>query len=342
MLVIVAHHYVVNSGITQEWAGLNNLNANNIFLMLFGWGGKIGINCFVLITGYFMCTSNITLKKFLKLILEVYFYRIIFYLVFILSGYQEFTIKGLIKLCLPFTSVTNMFTSAYLLFFLFIPFLNFLIKGINKEQHFLLMSLCLFVYTIMSSVMLPVTFNYVTWFSVIYIIGSYIRFYPEKWFASKGLWGWLALLSLILSMLSVVSIGYILLKFTGTAWMWGKNYFFVNDSNKILAVTTAVTSFMYFKNINIGYKKWINTIAASAFGVLLIHANSDSMRQWLWKDTLNNVGYMNSNWVVLHAFGSVIAIYVVCTLIDMLRIKFFEKPFFKWYDKRFAQKQKSN
>jgi hypothetical protein len=86
--------------------------------------------------------------------------------------------------------------------------------------------------------------------------------------------------------------------------------------------------------LNIKYNKVINTIAASAFGVLLIHANSDTMRQWLWKDTLNNVGMFNSKFLFVHAIVSVAAVYIVCTLIDILRIRFLEKPFFKWYDKK--------
>lgn len=55
MLVIVAHHYVVNSGVIQEVYDSPTLSSNYIFMLLFGWGGKTGINCFVLITGYFMC-----------------------------------------------------------------------------------------------------------------------------------------------------------------------------------------------------------------------------------------------------------------------------------------------
>ena len=62
MLLIVAHHYVVNSGI-QDLMYENPLSANSIFLFLFGAWGKTGINCFVLITGYFMCKSKITSKK---------------------------------------------------------------------------------------------------------------------------------------------------------------------------------------------------------------------------------------------------------------------------------------
>ena len=67
MLCIIAHHYVVNSGITEKITQSNVLQWNSVFALIFGWGGKTGINVFVLITGYFMCKSKISLKKFLVL-----------------------------------------------------------------------------------------------------------------------------------------------------------------------------------------------------------------------------------------------------------------------------------
>jgi hypothetical protein len=111
-------------------------------------------------------------------------------------------------------------------------------------------------------------------------------------------------------------------------------YWMLSDSNKLLATLNSVCLFTLFKNINLKYNPIINKIAASAFGVLMIHANSDSMRSWLWGDLLNNVKAYHSSYFVIHAFLSVIGIYIVCTLIDMLRIKFLEKPFFNWYDKK--------
>lgn len=65
MLLIVAHHYVVNSGLTSIGGPIssNPISLKSLFLLLFGAWGKTGINCFVLITGYFMCKSQITLKK---------------------------------------------------------------------------------------------------------------------------------------------------------------------------------------------------------------------------------------------------------------------------------------
>ena len=96
---------------------------------------NLGINCFVLITGYFMCKSNITLKKFLKLFLQIEFYKIIFFLIFTLTGYQEFSLKAMIKMLLPIFGIGTGFTSSYLVFFLFIPFMNILIKNMNEKQH---------------------------------------------------------------------------------------------------------------------------------------------------------------------------------------------------------------
>ena len=53
MLMIVAHHYVVNSGLLDCIEKQARLGVKDYFLLLFGWGGKTGIDCFVLITGYF-------------------------------------------------------------------------------------------------------------------------------------------------------------------------------------------------------------------------------------------------------------------------------------------------
>ena len=56
MLVIISHHYVVNSGLTTLIGG-HEYTFKDIYYLLFGFGGKIAINIFILITGYFMCTE---------------------------------------------------------------------------------------------------------------------------------------------------------------------------------------------------------------------------------------------------------------------------------------------
>lgn len=63
-----------------------------------------------------------------------------------------------------------------------------------------------------------------------------------------------------------------------------------------------------------------------------IHANSDAMRQWLWRDILHNPAMLESGWLVFHAIGSVLGIFAVCTVIDQCRIHFLETPFFKFWN----------
>lgn len=69
------------------------------------------------------------------------------------------------------------------------------------------------------------------------------------------------------------------------------------------------------------------------FGVLLIHANSDVMRQWLWKDVLNNVESYYSEHFILHAFLSILLIFVICVVIDLIRQKTVETWAFRFVDK---------
>lgn len=319
MILIVAHHYFVNSGLLQS-VSVNPLSMKSIYLYWFGMWGKAGINCFVLITGYFMCTSNITLRKFLKLILEIYFYNILVFVVFWICGYESLSQQSIIRLALPVIDVADNFTGCFILFWLAIPFLNVLLKNLTKRQHALLLVLSLSIYVILPLIPFNrVVMNYVTWFIVLYFISSYIRLYQFQLFANRT-WGWLTVLLILLSMLSVVAC----LKL-------GRNpYWFVSDSNAILAVLVGISSFMFFKDTSISYNKFINTLGASTFGVLLIHANSDAMRTWLWCDTLNNVGwYINPPIVVVaHSIISVMLIYTLCTVIDWLRIKLLERPFF--------------
>lgn len=326
MLLIVAHHYVVNSGVIRlvdnSISTGDNL-CNALFYSIFGAWGKTGINCFVLITGYFTCKSTITLRKFLKLFLWVITYSITITLLFTVCGYHP---EGLLKMWLnriPLLNITDGFTSCFLVFYLCIPFLNALISHLNKKQHLYLIWLLLFIYTLHGSIpKMNVSMNYVSWFSVLYFISSFLRLYPSKNDSDTRFWGYLTALSWGLSIMSILAFEWIGMR-TGKI---GHRYDLISDSNAILALTNGITSFMWFKNLKIKHSKTINTIAMSSFGVLLIHANSDTMRQWLWKDVVNCVGHYDSLHYISYSVGCVIVIYSVCTIIDYIRIKTIETP----------------
>ena len=317
MFAIIAHHYVVNSGLIPECISKEPTSGGSIFLLLFGAWGKMGINCFLMITGYFMCQSHISLKKFLKLVFEIEFYKIILFTVFLATGNAACNLRSLRGL-LPVPGITDGFASCFLVFFLFIPFLNLFIHSLSKRNYQLLLGFLLFFYTLLPSFIISIKFNYVTWFSIIYLIAAYIRLYPVPLFDNRNFWLASSIACFLASCASVLFFAFV---------FKSSFYWFLADSNKILAVATAVSLFLLFKNIKLKYNPVINLLAQSVFGVLLIHANSNAMRQWLWIDTLQNTQIFDSPWLVFHALGSVIGIYLICTAIDQARIHLLEKPF---------------
>ena len=114
--------------------------------------------------------------------------------------------------------------------------------------------------------------------------------------------------------------------------------FLITNANKLPMFLMAVFIFLTFKNLKIGYSKIINLTAASCFGVLLIHAKSATMRQWLWEDFLQNTEWFQSPYLWLHMLLSCVGIYIICTLIDICRIKFLEKPLFERFWKNREEK----
>ena len=239
------------------------------------------------------------------------------------SGYEAFSLTGLVKAILPFTTINTNFTGCFLVFYLCIPFLNILVQNMNKRQHLLLLCLVFFTYIFMGTMpKFSITTNYVSWFICLYFIASFIRLCPREVFNKTKFWG---ICMVAFSLVCVVSV--LCCVWLGLRIDKQMAYYFVSDSNTLLAVCMGVSSFLFFKNLKMKQSMIINTMASSTFGVLQIHANSDTMRRWLWQTVLNVKGmyYKPTAMVVLHAVLSVAAIFAICVVIDQIRIRIVEK-----------------
>ena len=334
MFFILAHHYVVHAGLLSTGPiPQDPLSFQSQFLLVFGAFGKIGINCFVLISGYFMCKKDITLRKFLKLVCEFLFYKVIVTLAFHFTGYYRLSLSEMLLSFLPIRNLGTDFYTGYFVFFLFIPFLNILVRNMNEKAHLRLLLLSVSVYSLLY--FLPgfsVTLNNSVWFMVLYIVASYIRLYPKKIFDSKRFWRAAALACFLACVLSVIICARFIGKIgTGVATAWH----FVIDSNNLLALLMGLSAFMYFKNLSLRQSRFINAVASATFGILLLHANGVPMKTWLWLDVLHTQEYQALSPLagILHAIIASVLVFAAGTVIDLLRARFAEKPFFRLLDK---------
>lgn len=331
MLLIIAHHYVVNSGLTAASGALYShlLSLRSQATLIAGAFGKTGINCFLMITGYYMCCSQISLRKFFKLVFQIQLYKVVIYLIFLAAGRETLSPLRLVKLLLPAAGMATGFVSCFVIFYLCIPFLNILIHHMNRQQHFALLAVLLLSYTGLALIpTVSITMNYVTWFAIPYLLAAYLRLYPGKRSRDTAFWGWLAAVCLLLSVLSVP-----VFSFLRTRSSLFTAYYLLSDSNRLLAVATAVCTFQFFRNLKIPYSRLINSLGAAAFGVLLIHTNSEALRTWLWKDLLRNTAVFSTPWLPAHLLLSTLGIYAVCAVIDLLRIRFVERPVLILWDR---------
>lgn len=326
MMLIVAHHSVYHSGVMEDMAQ-NSLNMKSVFYYILGMWGRTGIDCFVLITGYFMCKSHITVQKYLKLFLEVIFYNVMIYAIFMFFGKLNFSVTGLFFSVFPFQEIDGLFVPCFLLFYLFIPYLSILVSHIDKLMHARLVLLCLAIYSL--TITLPhfqVAMNHITWYCVLFFIASYIRNYGLLPSISNQKWGGITLLCVILSILSVLCVVY----FDARLGKQTPPFKYVSPSG-ICAVLTSVSSFMYFKDLKMRNSRFVNRVAASTFGVLLIHDNCLAMRQWLWHELMpvKSIYALDSINSIVTILIVILGIFVACILLDMLRKNMIEKPLFE-------------
>lgn len=329
MLVIIAHHYIVNSGVIQCIVSTPphslQINRFNVyFALVFGWGGKTAINVFVLITGYFMCRQEFKWRKTVFLALEIVLYRWLIYGIFLASGYESFNLKEFAKtiLVLPYDFGWG-FSSSFVGLYVLIPFMNKLLSVLDKNELEKLICILLVFFTGFSTFLFNTSFEYIGWYVTVYLVGSYLWLYEMDWMNNRRITGLLCACSLAFSWFSVICIRFLAEKMNRNL----PYYYFVADSNKILAITTAISLFLLFKNINIGSNRLINKFAASTFGVLMIHASSDTMRRWLWQDVCRNIFAFATNSFIFHALCCVLSVYFVCVGIDIVRKVFTDRIF---------------
>ena len=334
MLAIVAHHYVVNSTVTQLFDPIHP-TMNSVFLQLWGMWGKTAINVFVLITGYFMCQSRLTAKRYLKILFQIVFYSWVMWFVLAACGYETLSLCDALKrLFCHYILVAqdSGFIPAFMWMYLLIPALNVYLRGTSQRNLYYTIGVLVGMFSLCGTLFNAAVYHHVFWYVTLYLVGAAIRMYPFKWMACNKICVLLLVASVIAAWCSVVGIDFM------ANWLERPTrhpYFFVTDSHKVLAFSCALFAFLVFRNWELPQSRFINAVASTTFGVLLIHAASNGMRKWLWQDFVNVPGaYSLPFWeLVGYSVFVMIGVFVVCSVLDYLRIRFVERPLFRLWTK---------
>ena len=330
MILVVMLHVLGHGGVYSH-APLLTDNYKVAWLM--ETAAYCSVNCYALISGYANVRSGFKFRRIVYLWLEVVTLNVA------LTAVMHFFVPTAtvtenywLRAFFPLVMRAFWYFCAYFFMFPLIPVLNAGILSLKKHQHAII---CFML-------MLPVIFrvivqtdNYVLgsgysalWLICLYVIGAYFRLYgAPKW----AKW-YVTLPAFALATLTAWSakIGIETLYRQGT--IEKESALYTNRGILIsyispCMVIMAIALLLFFMQIKIkgkGIKTVIGALGKATFGVFILHVGAAF---WYWNDfwKLFYKFAKYPTWkMVLAVLGATLAIYLVASLISLLRIWLFK------------------
>ncbi len=294
MMMVVVLHYLGKGNLLPDLTerGMGAAGAAAWLLESFC---IVAVNVYMLISGYFLCTTSFKVSRLLQLWLQIWFYSVTFGLLGALTGVLKgtsFDFHYLLTLLFPVTMEHYWFLTAYIFLYLLLPFVGMAVKKMTKQQLQIAAGLLLVVFCMAKSI-LPVRLETdqrgydCLWYLCVFLTGAYMRRFGVPFLEKKRRGIFLYTGGCLFIFAGTFLLREVYLR-TGRMEMLIKVCL---EYNHILAFLAAAGLFTAFCRLRIqgSPAKIIGTIAPYTLGVYLIHENLGlrySWQNWLWAKRL--------------------------------------------------------
>ena len=270
------------------------------------------VNCYILITGYFLIDRlDFRLKGIWRVWSTTWLYAVGIYLLAVLIGIMPFEGKELLRHATPLLSNSYWFVTSYLILLLLAPMLYWAFQHVSKRQYqfaLVLGGIVCFQPLLGWKVMDD---QQVLLFIYLFLIGGYIKRYAEKAFSmQKAVWACILVL--------VVMFAYTLYKNQPTTNSLFKVFAMAYHG---LVLPLSIAMFLAIKNLQISGEKARKTIlflAPLSFAVYIIHTHS-IVDSWLWKTASDWLSRTETVLLPLVCLAISLLVFAVCTVIEYFR-----------------------
>ncbi|EGJ72051.1 putative transmembrane protein [Bacteroides coprosuis DSM 18011] len=279
------------------------------------------VDVFILISGWFGIKSS--MRGFSNFVFQCLFFLIGIYVVVVIIGIRDLSIKGLAE-CLVLTK-SNWFIKAYIGLYLLSPVLNSFVEKADKLTfRNVLVAFFIFqtIYGWISNAAVFFEMGYSTIsFIGLYLLARYVRIH-ESQMTNMPSFFYILIYLFFSFILSFISFGGIYFDFIVIS---ARMYSYINP-----IVILSVLSLLLFFNSLCVKSRVINWFAASSFAVFLLHSNPNILQNYFVryvKIIYNQFdGFLCLT--ILLVFISFIAI--IAVLIDQIRIVIWRRVFLKY------------
>ena len=314
MAMIIGLHYF-NSSMGGALGQVKPSHFNFYFAYLLESMFIVGVNCFVLITGYFMIEKkSVGMNRIVEILIIMLFYSIVFYLLALSMGLIQLNVKEIFKTIMPFFYENRRwFIKTYLILYILSPFLNVAINNLDQKNYKILLIILLVLFSVWPSFFPGAPSNDygygIITFVILYAIGGWLRKYYN---ADRNKSFYLA--GFFISALLTFASSLVTYSMFGVSRAWGYNYIF--------NMTGGICLFLFFSKLKIDSRA-VNYIAQFSLGVFFIHSDF-SIRALIYNVILQCKDFYYSPSLILHAFGSILVLYAISVPIDIGRAFLFE------------------
>lgn len=325
MLCIVAGHFVSQSNILKVY---NVSNFNIVLLNIISNGSRIATNIFLMIGTWFMTDSSYKTKNVLRIYGQVAFYSIPITIIVAILGLNNST-KDILRGLMPFFGRPLWFASAYMTLLLVSPFLKKIIEWNIKELR--LFVIILFVSISLVSTLPDIQESYVLdfcWFMYMYIFMGYMK--KTDFFRNSKKHK---------NLILIIGLGiYFLLAFgNAICKIYADDYpilfkikviitQYIQDIKTVPNYICAFTIFTFFVSLEEKNNKIINYFASTSFGVYIFH-QVPAFINILWYDIFQCNKWKFPEFMFLDTILTVIIVYIMGSVLDIIRKKFIERKF---------------
>ena len=320
MFSIVLGHYSIH-GIGNTAPGYAE---NGQYVAIFNYFGNLGVNLFVLISGFYMITSKLTFRKVISLLFQVSSYSILLFIFaqFFIFGNENISIADVLHYLFPTMYGKYWFISTYVQLILISPFLNQVLNNSSLKNALYFIITCLFIILYFRTTKFPLL-QFILLYSVAAIIRRNLnhltKFSPKACFSG----------AIALCVLFSTYIFFSHICNQGSSRFVSLMILSLHSMGIIIA---SLLCFLGTINLKIGYIKSINFLAKSTLAVYLIHEHP-LMRNFIWQDIFNTREVLLSEHLYLHYFSSTFCIFFACIFLDKFKAAIIDTPIYHLVDK---------
>lgn len=328
MIMVIMLHYLVKGIVADSYMG--NSAPANCFAWLLEAFCLVAVNCYVLISGYFLVESDWKPGRVVSLLCQVLFYSLLIPVVLMILGLippGSVSMYEWVEYAFPINTEHYWFATAYLMMYLFAPFLAAGIRRMDKRQLQIVIGLLLFFVSLVKSVV-PVVFatdrsGYdFGWFLCLFVLAGYIRRFGIPWLEKRSHAVFLYVLMSVATWETAWLGGSLADRITVLGTYGDRAYTY----NHFFCLIGSVSLFYVFKDSELKAGKAseiICKLSPYTFGIYLLHEHILVRYRWLeWVHVDTVVG----KWSFLpHMLGCVALVYFMGTCADVVRAWIFKK-----------------